>query len=75
LDQRPPLNGYSNLSFNISYFGLNNGLELRLGGTNLLDDDIFEPSAGPDVIGGAVNIPYDLPQAGKSLQLSLVKEF
>lgn len=74
-DQRKPLKGYANLSYNLTYLGFNNGLEVSFNGKNLLDDDIFEPSAGPDPSTGAISIPYDLPQAGRSFYMNIEKAF
>jgi iron complex outermembrane receptor protein len=74
-DQRSPLKGYANLSSNLTYFGLGQGFEVSISGKNLLDDDIFETSPGPDSATNTISIPHDLPQAGRSIFLIFTKNF
>ena len=74
-DSRENLPGFIDLSFNIRYVNSENNIEVALSGKNILDDDIFEPSTGPSFVGGAVNIPDDIPQGGSSYYLSVTKTF
>jgi iron complex outermembrane receptor protein len=74
-DNRSSLDGFTNLSLNVSYRDTSNGVEISLSAKNLLDDDIYEPSTGPSSTGGVANIPFDLPQAGVSVYLTASKEF
>ena len=74
-DTRTNLDGFSNLSMNISYMDSSNGLAVTISAKNLLDDEIYEPSTGPSSKDGVANIPYDLPQSGSTYYLSVTKAF
>jgi iron complex outermembrane receptor protein len=74
-DTRENLAGYTDLSFNLRYINIENGIEVALRGKNILDDDISEPSLGPSSLGGAINLPHDLPQSGASFYLTVSKDF
>lgn len=74
-DIRKSLDGFTNLSLNLSYMNSSNGIEIALSAKNIMNDDIFEPSTGPSSEGGAVNIPYDIPQSGSAYYLNVSKAF
>lgn len=72
-DNREPLDGFVDVSLNLSYLDTVNDWKLTLSAKNLFDDNLFEPSTGPSTPGGPVNIPNDLPQADTSFFIKLEK--
>ena len=75
LDSRKGLDGFTDLSLNLSYMNQVNGIEIALSAKNVLDEEIYEPSTAPSSAGGVANIPFDLPQAGAAYYLTLSKNF
>lgn len=73
-DARDPLGSFVDVSLALHYRPLKSGWKFSLIGKNVLNDDIFEPSTGPSTVGGPVNIPNDLPQAGPSVFLTIEKD-
>lgn len=71
-DPRPELKGYATVDLTLRRRRLlNEDLELAASVRNLLDADVREPSNAPRPNSTAVNIPNDLPQAGRSVYLEL----
>lgn len=73
-DPRPPVDDYTWVNLTLRYKMLNKNWGLTLGVHNLLDADAREPSLGPDSK-GVINIPNDLPLAGRNYFLSLHYQF
>lgn len=69
-DPRPSLPGYLTADLCLRYAPARH-LDFALVGRNLADADVREPSRGPAPNQGQPAIPYDLPQAGRSLALEL----
>lgn len=69
-DPRPALPGYLTADLCLRYAPARH-LELALAARNLADADVREPSRGPAPNQSLPAIPYDLPQAGRSLALEL----
>jgi iron complex outermembrane receptor protein len=64
-DPRPALDGYVTLDLALRYKNIHGGnWNLALGLRNALDEELYEPSPGPDNR-GVIRTPYDLPQAGR----------
>jgi iron complex outermembrane receptor protein len=75
-DIRPPLSGYQSVDMGIRFRSLEMRSDFELLVNNLFDEDIREPSAGTTDYGAtSVNIPDDLPMAGRSVYLRLSKQF
>lgn len=64
-DPRQPIAGYTTVDLSVRYKPGNRPWSFAAGIYNLFDRDIYEPSEGPDS-SGIVNIPYDLPLAGRN---------
>ncbi|MEW6983729.1 TonB-dependent receptor plug domain-containing protein [Colwelliaceae bacterium 6471] len=73
-DNRPTLNDYTAVSISAKYQFTDNDLVAELTITNVFDEDIREPSS-PGTTLGQINIPNDLPQAGRSILLGVTKSF
>lgn len=67
-DVREKLDGYTQVNLSASYQLEGTGSTIKLIATNLFDEDIFEPSSA-NVTLGSINIPNDLPQAGRAFYL------
>ncbi|NQZ10014.1 MAG: TonB-dependent receptor [Algicola sp.] len=74
-DTRPSVDSYVNVSFSLNIDNIFEGFGLQLKASNLFDDDIRDPSDWPTAISPGVNIPNDLPQAGRAVYLSFNKTF
>jgi iron complex outermembrane receptor protein len=75
LDDRAPLEGFSDIGFNLQYQPVRSGWLFSLRSRNIFDENILEPSIGPTIQGGPVNIPGDLPQAGIAFYGSVSRSF
>ncbi|MCG8311645.1 MAG: TonB-dependent receptor [Pseudomonadales bacterium] len=65
-DPRKSLDGYTSFDMTLRRVW-KNGVSLALIGRNLTDEKIIEPSRGPSPGALEPNIPFDLPQQGRSL--------
>lgn len=74
-DARRDLESYTKFSLTYNYKGLFDNVDLQIVADNLFDEDIREPSRGPSVQDGAVDIPGDLPQASRSFYIGLSTQF
>lgn len=70
-DPRPPLGAYTDISLLFKFNQLFSEFQLQLKIDNLLDQDIREPSFGPSAARPIVELPNDIPMAGRSVYLSL----
>jgi iron complex outermembrane receptor protein len=75
LDSRIAVEAYIKSSLTVQYKDILPGWDVRLTSSNLFDEDIREPSTGPSAVSPAVNIPNDLPQAGRSIYFDVTKSF
>jgi iron complex outermembrane receptor protein len=69
-DARPDLDGYVTADLALRRI-LARDFDLALSARNLFDADVREPSQGPESGQALPNIPYDLPQAGRSVILEV----
>ncbi|WP_444994287.1 TonB-dependent receptor plug domain-containing protein [Aliikangiella sp. IMCC44359] len=69
-DQREKLDGYTQLNISTAYSIPKKNIRIELLASNLLDEDIREPSSAGMTM-GVVNIPDDLPQAGRAVYLRI----
>lgn len=67
LDTRGDLDSYMDVWLTLTFQPKQSQWQSQLSVKNALNDDIREPSSGPSTLGGPVNIPLDLPQAGRSV--------
>lgn len=75
-DVRAPLDGYTSIDMGISYSVSEHNIELELLARNIFDADVREPSIGSRDNGVTpVDIPNDIPQAGRSILLRVSKHF
>lgn len=74
-DLREPVQSFTDVGMFIKFDNIFSGYNLSLKATNLLDDEHKEPSEGPSAGSPSIDIPYDLPQAGRALTVSLSKQF
>lgn len=68
-DPRSSLHGYTSWDLTLRRVGLAQQLDLAVVGRNLFDADIREPSDEPNPGAAYVNIPNDIPEAGRSLMV------
>ena len=73
-DTRAELDDYTLVNITANYQLAVKGMHLEMSVVNLFDDDIREPSSA-NITAGQVNIPNDLPQAGRSVYLAVWKTF
>ncbi len=71
-DPRPDLRGYTTVDAVLRRERLFGWLDLRVSVRNLLDRDVREPSQAPAPGAAFVDIPHDLPQAGRNVMVELV---
>jgi len=74
-DPRPPIADYTTVDLTLRYKNLREGrTNIAFSVRNLFNANAFEPSLGPNA-SGIINIPYDLPLAGRSYFLELRYQF
>lgn len=74
-DPRTPINDYTTVDLTLRRKEIKKGhWNLATSVRNLLDADVRDPSLGPDS-SGVINIPNDLPQAGRNYWLELRYRF
>ncbi|MFK5892292.1 MAG: TonB-dependent receptor [Pseudomonadota bacterium] len=74
-DPREELDDYTTVDMTLRYKDIKGKKwNMAIGVRNLFDADAREPSPGPDA-NGIINIPYDLPMAGRSLFAELRYKF
>lgn len=72
MDARSDLDGFNEVGLNLQYT-TNNGYQLSLSVENLFNENIREPSTGPSIQNGPVNIPFDIPLGSKEVMLRVSK--
>jgi len=72
-DTRETIDDYTLVNISTRYMFTNN-IELELMFSNIFDEDIREPSSAGTTF-GQINIPNDIPQAGRSFNIALTKTF
>jgi iron complex outermembrane receptor protein len=73
-DPRAPVADYTWIDLTFKYKRPKSAYGFTMGVRNLLDSDAREPSLGPNA-SGVVNIPYDLPLAGRHYFLEMNYQF
>ena len=74
-DARAAVGSYINSTLSVQYKDIFPGWDIRLTSNNLFNEDITAPSTGPSAVNPAINIPNDLPQAGRSVYFDVTKSF
>jgi outer membrane receptor for ferrienterochelin and colicin len=72
---RPATSAYTSFALGLNYDDIFEGINLQVKINNAFDEDIREPSLGPSNTSSIINIPGDLPQAGRALFVGLQKTF
>lgn len=76
VDSRDKLAGYTKVDVSFVHDSIfDSSFSFKLGVQNLFDADVRDPSAGPDSLFGKINIPNDLPQAGRNITAKLTYQF
>ncbi|MGX5201629.1 TonB-dependent receptor plug domain-containing protein [Aliikangiella sp. IMCC44632] len=73
-DIREPLSGYSLINLVATYQFTDTQTRLELLVNNLFNETVYEPSSASETF-GQINIPNDLPQAGRGIYLKLSRVF
>ena len=68
-DPRDKLAGYTTCDITLRRLHLPHHLDLSLSGKNIFDNVVREPSPGPGLGQTTPDIPYDFPEAGRSVVL------
>ena len=72
-DPRPPVSSYLDSQLTLKWKTNSWIVDFRI--TNIFDQKYYEPSVPPDLGAAFINIPNDLPQAGRSFSISLIKRY
>ncbi len=73
-DSRDQLRGYTTLDFTSIYQFSESDLSLEFTVNNAFDEDVREPSSAGTTF-GAINVPNDLPQAGRAAYIRISTQF
>lgn len=73
-DPRAPVDDYLSVDLSLHYKSTVSPWQMTFSIYNLFDADIREPSSGPDE-SGIINVPYDLPMAGRHYSMGFAYRF